>query len=136
MIYPDIDEFTPWLEPVDFIYTPSHQIDLTGKLQTCTKYEIYLGSNKYDSSKNELLSISDAALLSFYHLSLTDTKFVLPQSSSTQSDAAFSRIVEGPPHVIEIPVSMVSESWNTLRKRAKLFGCVHLASRFISKFKG
>jgi hypothetical protein len=155
IIYPDIDEFTPWLEPVDFIYAPTHQIDLTGKvggigrdlvilfsalssnkLQTCAVHEIHLGSNKYDLSKNELLSIRDAALTSYYHLSLTDTKFVLPQSSSTQSDAAFSPVVEGPAHVIEIPASMVSKSLDALQKRAKLFGCVHLASRVISKFKG
>uniref|UniRef100_A0A914QMY7 RNA-dependent RNA polymerase n=1 Tax=Panagrolaimus davidi TaxID=227884 RepID=A0A914QMY7_9BILA len=101
MIYPDIGEFTPWLEPVDFIHAPTHQIDLTG----------------------------NAALTTYYHLSLTDTKFVLPQSSSTQSDAVFSPIVEGPPPVLEIPISMVSKSLDALRKRAKIFGCVHLASR-------
>uniref|UniRef100_A0AC35GIK2 Uncharacterized protein n=1 Tax=Panagrolaimus sp. PS1159 TaxID=55785 RepID=A0AC35GIK2_9BILA len=45
-------------------------------------------------------------------------------------------IVEGPPHVIEIPAPMVSKSLDALQKRAKFFGCVHLASRVISKFKG
>uniref|UniRef100_A0A914PUN6 RNA-dependent RNA polymerase n=1 Tax=Panagrolaimus davidi TaxID=227884 RepID=A0A914PUN6_9BILA len=72
MIYPDIDEFTPWLEPVDFIHAPTHQIDLTGKIGR-------IGRDL-------------AAFTSYYHLSLTDTKFVLPQSSSTQLRAFYDSI--------------------------------------------
>uniref|UniRef100_A0AC34GWZ1 RNA-directed RNA polymerase n=1 Tax=Panagrolaimus sp. ES5 TaxID=591445 RepID=A0AC34GWZ1_9BILA len=149
-IYPDIDDFTPWLEPVDFI-SSSSVIDLNGKvggigrimvvlfsalssnkLQTCEEIEVNLDQNRYGLNKNELVAIRDAALTSYYHLSLTDTQNVLPQESST--DSSFSPVIEGPPCVIEIPASLVHKSLDALRKRAKLFGCVHVASRVVSKY--
>uniref|UniRef100_A0A914YXG6 RNA-dependent RNA polymerase n=1 Tax=Panagrolaimus superbus TaxID=310955 RepID=A0A914YXG6_9BILA len=151
-IFPDIDDFTPWLEPIDFIYKqPASVVDLNGKvgrigrlmvillsvlssnkLQTCNEIEVHLDQSRYHLGKNELVAIRDAALTSYYHLSLTDTKNVLPQESST--DLSFSPIVEGPPCVVEIPASLVQKCLDALRKRAKSFGCIHLASRVVSKY--